>query len=169
MGRRGSSVSGGGRRTPLRNRPSAFTKTNKQEDGLHSNSSARNMSSVAKTNPIKNRNSNNTHNTNKQERSETKPAATAMPGTKPSLTSSMFGGMLGSMLPMFLFMNWFGRGSHEKQQETEEEQTPKKCQKLACNIQTCLQENEYQQNMCEEAIRKYQECMEAAKQSYEGL
>lgn len=39
------------------------------------------------------------------------------------------------------------------------------CQKAACEIQTCLQKNNYDQKRCEETIQKYNNCIKKYKES----
>ncbi|KAK4526386.1 hypothetical protein GAYE_SCF23G4300 [Galdieria yellowstonensis] len=154
MGRRGGS--GAARRTPLRSKPPLFAKREREE--ATTKQSSRPASSLANV-------KNNPTSGNQREKTN---QTTTPPTQKPSMTSSLFGGMLGSMLPMFLFMNWFRRNPEEREPD-KDEIAQKKCQRLACNIQDCLEKNDYQQSMCEEAIRKYKACMEAAKGNYENL
>ncbi|GJQ10923.1 hypothetical protein GpartN1_g2714.t1 [Galdieria partita] len=160
MGRRGGSGGAAPRRTPLRSKTPLFAKREQEKDTSNVRQSSRSASSLAKP-PLKNNNT-------QRDKANNTGSATA-PSPKPSLTSSLFGGMLGSMLPMFLFMNWFRKSPDEKEPNGVEDEAQKKCQKFACNIQDCLEKNDYQQSMCEEAIRKYHACMEAAKGNYENL
>ena len=42
---------------------------------------------------------------------------------------------------------------------------PRPCQKLACNIQACLQKNDYQADRCRDAVELYQQCIRRVEQA----
>ncbi|PRP77146.1 molybdopterin synthase catalytic subunit-like [Planoprotostelium fungivorum] len=52
---------------------------------------------------------------------------------------------------------------NKKQEKEEKREDP--CHKLACAIQTCLQNNGYQQSRCQDALDAYNRCVEEQKKS----